>query len=263
MANDNLIFDNVKIIKHLNYKDIDQAFYDWWDKKLDIRLPSKDGRNFKVPVLFIAQERWHLSREDGLRDENGTLILPIITIIRKELNSPSTGPTARIFADTKEQFAFHRQINDKTSLIANLNAARPTNLDPNSPIYEIYTAPPPKHNEMVFEVKIWTAEMNEMNIILEKYNLELDYNSIKSFQFFTLDKFYFTAFQEESPENESNLEDYSKKERQIRYHLSFRVPAYTLPDSNERPDTFKRYFSQTKLVIKNETELSDEDFKKL
>lgn len=262
-SNNNKIFDSDHKIRHVTYEDIDRAFFDWWDKVLNIHLASKDNRYFKVPVIFVAQERWHLSREEDLRDEFGTLRLPIITITREQINSPAGGSFGRIYADAQQKFVYFSELNTKTSVLANLNAARPTNLDPNSPIYSLYVAPTPRHNEIVYAVDIWVGQMKEMNDILQKYELELNYNSVKSFQFQTLDKFYFNAFQEETSTNDGNLDDFSKEERKIKQTMTFRVPGWTLPENSERKNTFRRYFTQTKLVIKTETDLSSEDFKKL
>lgn len=95
-------FDNKRVIKPLTLTDIDRAMLKWWDEKLSIHLTVDDGSKRKVPVLFVAQERWSLAREEGIRDENGTIVLPIIAISRTKVGGPNEGYLGRIIADTKQ-----------------------------------------------------------------------------------------------------------------------------------------------------------------
>lgn len=247
MSNDT--FDSGRVIRPVGLKDVDVAFKDWFDKKLNIQLPDKDGTKKKVPVVFVSSERWFISREEGIRDANGTIILPIITLSRTETNSSPTGPFARIFADNKQPYTYARRISDKSSVIANLNQARPNSIDPNSPVYEIYTVPPPDWYQLTYQVRIWTSYMDDMNKIIETIGREMDYNSVKSFQLETPDGYYYTAFQDETMTDDSNLDDFSGEERIIRKELSYQVPAYVIAETNQKKSPFKRYYSQTKMVI--------------
>ena len=67
-------------IDSLILKEIDSSVVNWFSKGFSIDF---DGR--KVPVIFVSQERWSLmQRQRGLRDDNGVLILPIISVRRLE-----------------------------------------------------------------------------------------------------------------------------------------------------------------------------------
>lgn len=94
-------YDNKRIFQPFGLKEVDKAFLSWWDSKLNLHTTTKDGTKKKVPVIFVAPERWSVARESGIRDDNGTLILPIIAISRTGTSTPTSGPTARTFADTK------------------------------------------------------------------------------------------------------------------------------------------------------------------
>ena len=264
-------YDNGRQTRNYGLEDVDRSFRDWWKKKLAINLKNKDGESVPVPIFFFSSERWSKSREDGetkesiagMRDKNGTLILPLIAIIRSPPNSGNDGPYGRTFAETKGDITYSKQVHPKSSKIKNLLKSRPSNVDPNFPIYEVYTAPVPDHYQLTYEVKIWTQYVDQMNEIIEKIGQELDFKSERSFQFNTDDGYYFIAFQDDDWADESNLNEYSDEERIVRMTTTFSVGAHILPQSDQRENTLKRYWSQTKLVIKNETALSAEEFDKL
>lgn len=244
--------DHKRKIKPLHLIDIDKAFKDWFDKKLNIHLRNTKGDRIKVPVRLMASERWATAREEAMRNSQGTLLLPLIVILRTDKSGEPGDPLSRIFADTKQDHVYYKQVDPKSSLIKELNNSRPKNIDPSLPIYEVYTHRAPDHRILTYEVSIWAASTEDMNTITEKIGQELDYKSVRSFQFATDDGFTFQAFEESSIENASNVDDFTGNERIVQEVFTYRVPGYFMPESDERPDQFKRYFSQTKLVFKKE-----------
>lgn len=256
-------FDNKRLVKPLTLIDVDAGFFAWWDKKLNISLNNDRGDRRKIPVLPLSPERWSLAREEGIRDKDGTLALPIIVVARTAEGGPNEPGFQRIFADLKMDHTYYKQIDPKSSLIKELNKQRPKSIDPDSPIYEVFTHVAPDHYVLTYTVDIWTPTMQDMNTVIEKIGQELDYKSVKSFQFKSDDGFTFQAFQEDGLEDDSNVTDFTGKERLVRKTFKFRVPAYIMPQSDQKRDTFKRYFSQTKLVFKKTEVLSAEEFDRL
>lgn len=256
-------FDNKTKVKPLNLIDVDSAFFSWWNKKLSISLLDHKGDRQKIPVRFVSPERWSLSREEGIRSPEGVLALPIIVISRTGEGGPNEPGFQRIFADIKRDHVYYKEVSDKTSLVKELNKNRTKEVDPSLPIYEIFTHRAPDHYVLSYEVAVWTATMEDMNVCIQKIGQELDYKSVKSFKFETEDNFYFIAFQEDGLEDESNISDFSGKERIIRRIFRFKVPAYIMPQSDQKRDVFKRYFSQTKLVFKTDVALTDEEYRKM
>lgn len=260
----NTTFDHKRLNANVGLYEVDLAFRDWFDKKLDLHIKDKDGNKKKVPIFFFSSERWNKAREDGgLRDANGTLVLPIVAILRTGISIDNSGPYGRVFQDTGEDYVVSKRVHPKSSLIKELNESRPKNIDPSLPIYEMYTVPVPDHYQLTYEVKIWTSYVEEMNEIIEKMSQEMNFLSERSFQFETKDGYYFTAFQSDDFDNDSNLTDYSDNERIIRFSTIFTVPAHLLPSSKERKSTFKRYLSQSKLVVKTETEFTEDELEEL
>lgn len=73
-------------------EDVDVALFKLFDQEIS---PSYGGIGstdiLKVPIVFAAGEKWALlKRGRPLRDKNGTLILPLITIMRTEINQTSS-----------------------------------------------------------------------------------------------------------------------------------------------------------------------------
>lgn len=256
-------FDNKRLIKPVGLIDIDSSFTNWWDKVLDIHVQSQESNKKKVPVRFVSPERWKTAREEELRDQNGTLINPIIAITRTETSSQYNDTSGRYFADVQQQHAFYKEVDKKSSLIKNLSKQRVIDFDPTLPIYEVYTHPAPDHYSITYEVSVRTSYISHMNDIIEKIGQSMNFKSQKSFQFETPDGYYYIAFQEDTLADESNVSDFTGTERVIEKTYSFRVAGYVMSDNDERRSLFRRYFSQTKVVVKENTNLSEEELQEL
>ena len=65
--------------------DMDRALFTLFDKELNLTVKSKNGI-LKVPVVFAGSEKWvQMKKKGGLRDQGGSLILPILTIERTDI----------------------------------------------------------------------------------------------------------------------------------------------------------------------------------
>lgn len=70
----------------IEIEDIDRTVFNFFDKELSFETES-DGKTRKVPVVFATGERFALTRRDNpIRDKNNALILPIISIIRQDID---------------------------------------------------------------------------------------------------------------------------------------------------------------------------------
>lgn len=67
-------------------EDVDRAIFNLFDKDINFEVLTNDELT-KVPVVFAAGERFALTRrKNPIRDDNNTLILPIISIVRGEID---------------------------------------------------------------------------------------------------------------------------------------------------------------------------------
>lgn len=83
--------ENFSIPKN-GIEDVDRAVFELFDKKLAFEVKNRDT-TIPVPVVFASGERFALTRrKEALRDDNNALILPIISIVRKNIDlSPGQG----------------------------------------------------------------------------------------------------------------------------------------------------------------------------
>lgn len=252
-------FDNKQVIEPFGLEDVDKGFYNWWNQVLDMHSTNGDSHKKKIPVVFWSAERWLRSREEGLaRDENGQIVAPIISIARTSIEDDTSGPLSRKFADIQGVHTIYKKVDPKSSKVANLLKERTYQFDPKSPIYEMYTIPIPDHFKITYEVTLWAPYMEDINKFMEKIGQQLNWKSKKTFAFDVKKGFYMVAHKTDSIEDDSNLDDFTKEERILRKGYTFEVSAHIVPESDERTSPMKRYFSQTRLVIKESTPTAEE-----
>jgi len=73
-------------IPEAGIEDIDRAVFKLFDKDISFEIVTNDELT-KVPVVFAAGERFALTRrKNPIRDNNNTIILPIISIVRSTVD---------------------------------------------------------------------------------------------------------------------------------------------------------------------------------
>ena len=133
-------------VQVVTFETIDQAIKDWFDKTVDVHVKTPGGDRKKVPVNWSSGERWVSSREKkGVRDNNGVLILPIISIRRSGVE-PS--PIMSALGAETPTLQVAKRISQKTNDLMNLWLQRDaTRRVPSKPVvYEITTIPFPDRN---------------------------------------------------------------------------------------------------------------------
>ena len=271
-------------IKNVTLETVDSAVRDYFDKKISISVDTEKGRN-KVPVIFAAGERWKMIRDNkGLRDENGTLILPVIAIRRTNIDRT---PGMRALGQETPFITISKRIHDKTGNIQNLVNTRKLNGFPQlrkSPVFEYLTIPFPDFAVVFYEIVIWTQYQTQMNEILQKifYNYEhmdsfvmpVEYDGKKR----KGNSYYFVGFRDGTVVPQSNVEEFTNQERIIKYSYTIKVPAYFILDPDDESLAYGRNKSESstddgsKVVFKDqsvtdvklkESIISLEEFEKL
>ena len=79
-------------LQNCTIEDVDRALFNLLNSQLPFTYKHKQGTK-RAPVIFATGERFAvLRRKEPLRDKSGTLILPLISVMRKGINqSPSMG----------------------------------------------------------------------------------------------------------------------------------------------------------------------------
>lgn len=230
-------------IKKRGLHEMDASVLGYYKDILNVRVPTQDGNTVRVPVFFATSERRFITEHPELLDKNGTLKKPFMRLRRASMDrtkgfygSPGEDSSLRIA----------RKVHSKTSNLQNLSKARLGHTRPSNVIYEIYTIPFPDYFVCSYELEIETVYLNTLNEILETVFQNLDYiNSFKIPDAPTIatrkdnkDKegFFYVGFLDPDVRDESNFDDYSDQEREVKHVLSFRVGGIIIGATNNMPN---------------------------
>jgi len=246
MAEEHTYYENITL------ETIDQAIKDWFDLTVDSHVNFPNGERKKVAVGFSSGERWITARQKkGVRDNNGVLILPIVSIRRSGIEPT---PSMSALGTETATLQISKRITAKTNALQNLNVTRdPAHRTPAKPIlYEVTTIPFPDRSIITYEVQVQAQYILQMNSILEKMFHELDIS--KSFvapfdnngrhapvgEHFEsrkkLSKSYVVGFFDTTVSDGGNFEEFTDQERIVRFTTTVRVPAVLqLDPEGEKP----------------------------
>jgi hypothetical protein len=120
---------NTTALPRSNIETIDAAFFKHIDEKLNLFCTTADGLK-KVPVIWNNSERaFQIKNNVQIRDSNGSLIPPIISINRKSISKDPTkkGTYQANLAPKDNRILYTQEINqDKTSNFANADSLKRT-----------------------------------------------------------------------------------------------------------------------------------------
>lgn len=189
--------------------DVDRSMFTMFDKELNFFIPATDTTPMKkVPVIFASGEKWAQVKGSRInRDKTGTIILPLITIVRTSVEqSPTDDITGRGINQQTGTITVKRRISpmdrDYQNLVNKLAIVNQDNIavsvgsgaltettrqigsladDPDivyggllkpdlrSNFWEIITIPSPQFYTAKYEVTFWTQYTTHMNILIEKF----------------------------------------------------------------------------------------------
>lgn len=264
-------------------EDVDLSMFNLFDKEIDAQYGGVDSAPLKkVPVIFAAGEKWALlKRGKLLRDRNNTLLLPLITIMRTDLNQTvSDDVVGRGINQQMGELTIKRRL-DKSdrnyqNLINRLFLPNQDNLSESVPggristdrsvgqlkdtqtvkdgaylapnrlnnVYETIVVPMPQFYTVKYEITIWTQYTQHTNQIIEKVFGSL-LPQAQSWRLDTNKGYWFVAKVEDGSFGiETNFDDMSQQERYIKNTFSVTVPAYFfVTRSPGAPVPIKRYVS--------------------
>ena len=258
--------------------DVDKAMKDLFDVDNIIYVQTKDADSHefyqkKVPVILATGERFVLrERHTPIRDKNGALILPIISIIRTGISQAKENMGSAIGQDTGD-FVIKKRLSSRDPAYQNIiNKAGLKNQDnlpsgnPNGTvdsrrnrfisnegrlfepdlgrnIFEVITIPFGIRYMASYDVTIWTSYQGHMNEILEK--IMTNYDGQGRTYKLSLDKgYYFVAYFEDDIQSENNLDDFTNDARIHKYTFNVKVPAYLIANKNGGDSVpFRKFYS--------------------
>ena len=234
-------------------EDIDAAMLDYLNNTLDIHTETNKGFK-KVPVIWVAAERAaQIKQHKDLRDDNGAIIYPLMTLERNSITKDLT-QKGSIYAnippvndEKKGSITVARRINHKkTSEFANADAKRrfnqvnfKTKKQNEKIVYETYTVPLPVYITVNYTVSITTEYQQQMNDIMTPFITTP--GGINYFQLKRNDHMY-EGFIESDFAANNTVSDLQDQERKFMTDINIRILGYLIGEdkNQETPKIVKR-----------------------
>ena len=273
------------VIPSVGIEDVDVAMFKLFDKELPLHVSEQSDSTLKrVPIVFAGGEKWAmLKKNKPLRDKNGSLILPLITIVRQNHEqSPEKDVAGRGINQRTGEIVITRRLDrsdrNYQNLINRLLLNNQENLaevedgtvgqltstrrlgdmsddgviqggglllaDRKNNVVETIVVPSPQFITITYEVTVWTQYTHHMNQIIESI-LSSYLPQVQGWRLDTPKGYWFVAeVQEDAGGLETNFEDMSKSERTIKQKFTVKVPAYVFVAATPgAPVPIKRYVS--------------------
>ena len=249
------------IIAPSTLETIDQAFYDWIDNEANIFSTTNKGWK-KSPVIWMSSERSHqVKNRKELRDNNGALILPLITVSRasvtkdpqnKGIFQANIPPVAdyrggsivinkRINQDKTANFA-NADVKRKGRLSADGQAARDQITFPSKNekiVYQSMSIPLPVYVDVEYEVTLRTEYQQQMNEMVTPFVTKTG-----AINYFILEKdgHRFESFIDQSFSQDNNVSSLQADERMYQTTVKIKVLGYLIGEGKNQ--------AQPKVVIR-------------
>lgn len=258
------------VIPPVGIEDADAGMFNLFDKEIPFQTSSTDGSDLnKVPIVFAGGEKWAMLKNNRpLRNKVGSLILPIITIIRTGISqSPNEDITGRGINQRTGEIVIKRRLSDSDRNYQNLInrsllknqlsvAVSPTEAVPEQisttreigklandgvisdggllvsnrlkNVYETLVIPSPQFYTINYDVVVWTQYTHHMNQIIETL-MSSFLPQMQGWRIDTSKGYWFIAnMADETFAAETNFEEMGQDERIIKYKFGVKVHAYVL-----------------------------------
>ena len=236
---------------------IDMALYDYLNEELDIHAKTNKGFK-KSPIIWVSSERsFQVKNNKDLRDSNGNLILPMITVERTSVvKDPAfkgvfqahlpqgTGPKRTVIAAA-------RRINqEKTSNFANADAARLsgdiTRTDNSGlggvnatgknekVVTQTITMPLPNYITLMYSVVLRAEFLQQVNDMVQPFITRT--GNINNF-FIQKDGHRFEGFVQSDFAQNNNASNMGEEERTYETKIDLKILGYLMGEgpNDERP----------------------------
>jgi len=223
-------------IKPCTLETIDFALFNWVDKTIDVKAITNDGFR-KIPVIWASAERaFQIKNYKDLRDKDGTLITPFISVERGAITKDPSSVKGAFQANLRgfDRISFSQVINqEKTSKYANNSAYKATKklnyalTKTPQVVYQTKSIRIPTYINVDYTISIKTNYLQQMNDILHPF---IAFSRSTKHFLVKYDDFRFEAFMGESFETEENASELETEERQYITKLTVKVTGYLIGD---------------------------------
>ena len=231
------------------FETIDYAMFDYMNDTLSLRSRTNKGWE-KTPVVWVASERsFQMKNSKEYRDDEGLIILPVITIERsaivKDLNTRGAfyGNQFPIQSQPEKggSIVIARRIKqDKTSNFANADANRKYN-DKVGPkfvrkatkkvVYEYISIPPIVYVDITYSITLRTEYQQQMNDLVQPFITRP--GTINSFMI-TRDGHRYETFVQGNYALSNNVSDMTTEERKFETKVDLKVLGYLIGEGDNQ-----------------------------
>lgn len=240
-------FKGEKYLSELLLADIDQSIVDSFHQD-DTRLTIR-GR--EVPIVYATQERYaQMQSNKGIRDDNGVLILPLVSVRRTSMKliDEYYRETAGGRADGITLIKRPATEKNKPVRLKYGNAYSAQKIQ-KPLVYETVRIDYPIWYNISYEIILWSSFVGDMNGMQEQ--LLENYRG-----FYTSGAYKFYGYIDGAVEDTSNLADFTSNERIIKSRYSIALEAYFHKSSEVTTRRTMQGFNFKTEIVKN---LSDEN----
>lgn len=263
----------IDTIPSCGIEDVDKALFEELESGIPFVVTmGQNNQTKKVPIIFAAGEKWaQLKNNKPIRDKNGSLILPLITIVRTGIvQSSGDDITGRGINQRVGEITVRKKLdnsdrnyqklinkiylkNQQNAAVKPQHASEPqlTTLndvgelidDPTvesggylfdskkNNIYETIVIPTPQFFTANYEITFWCQYIVHMNQLLEIL-MNSYLQQTQGWMLTTKKGYWFVAnVVDDSYTPETNFDEMMGEERFIKYKINVAVPAYTFATS--------------------------------
>jgi len=238
---------------------IDRALFKFADKELNIHVNSNKGWK-KVPIIWVSAERaFQIKKDNNLRDSQGSLKLPLITIERSSVEKdpsfkggfqahvPDSGGVRRITLPAAKIVK-----HDKTSNFQNAWSARQHGSPDNLPVghgqvnfptdkanqsrvvMQTKYLPVPVYVKVMYSLKIRTEYVQQMNDVFQPFVTRT--GQMNSF-FISHEGHRYEGFIEGSFGQTNNIAELGEDEKSYETNIDLKILGYLMGEgpNDEKP----------------------------
>mgnify|MGYP003112509031 CR=1 FL=1 len=269
-----------QVITPSTLENVDFAVYEYFDQIVNISSTTSDGFK-KVPLFWVTPERSFARKFRALRDDNGMVIYPLVTMERKGINKDKAkrgkyyAALDRIRSMSQGQITVARRLNqDETNKFATADAYRTSNLTPpdrnkkrknKKVVYETITMPYPIYLDMSYEIMLFAEYQQQMN---EMINAIIDGTNPSNYFVVERNGHAYEAFVQPEFAFDNNISSLQENERLYKTTVNLKVFAYTigsgknenLPKIIKKQNAVEVKIGRERVIFDTKNPLNDDGF---
>ncbi len=261
-------------IDPITIETVDIALSDFFKFRVASRVKDHENKLKKVEVVWAAGERWKMIRNNKMRDEHGTLVLPLLSIARTLIDR---SPQQRLPGIEVSEMVISKDLHPRTNVINNMIKVLKGGVlkeEEKRKIYEITTIPFPDFAVLHYEIIIWSQYEQHQNEMLEKFfdTLDLQQSFVISTEDPNFDRgniqfserkspkgIWFVGYLDPSISNQSNTSEFSGQERILKHSFTITIPSYFILQPQGKEQFIRKNYSSYKTNFKIETIVNNQD----